>query len=426
MYQEECRICDGELVDKFSLGNLYPSGFMKPGEQWPDKASLTLTECQECSLVQLRHTVPLDSMYKQYWYRSGLNASMKTDLQDIVESIERRTVLGAGDIVLDIGCNDGTLFDYYKAGDSLVKIGYDPALNLAEEVSQRDIFFINDYFSADWILERFGYQSVKVITAIAMFYDLPDPNWFLQEIKKILAHDGIFVVQFTDLLSMLKLNAFDNICHEHLEYYSLDVLRWLMRKNGLRIFHVEYNKVNGGSIRAYIEHDNNLPNAASVLNAARAEYQYFKQFNNPLVAFGKRVAEIKEIVLHYLWNARNEGGITEIHTLAASTKGNTLLQYFGITDKIIPYAAEINSEKFGLVTVGSNISILSEEESIKRKPEIYVVLPWHFEDTFTKFLQRIDIHPKPLLLFPLPEPRIYYREDSGVYTWTSLRNLPRL
>lgn len=421
-YQENCRICSGRLVDKLDLGELYPSGFLRPGEKWPDKAPLILAECRDCSLVQLRHTVPLDSMYRQYWYRSGLNASMMRDLEDVIDSVERAIGLVDGNVVLDIGCNDGTLFDFYTT-EGLIKVGYDPALNLADQVAKRADHFINDFFTPNYILKNFGPNSVMVITAIAMFYDLPDPNTFLQGIKQILHPSGIFVVQFTDLLSMLQLNAFDNVCHEHLEYYSLKTLNWLMQRHGLEIFDVEYNKVNGGSIRVYIQHDNtDYITLASVQDALAAEAEYFSQWEEPLVSFGERVHEVKELVTAYLQNSVFLGD-SNIHALGASTKGNTLLQVFNLNNKLIPYAAEINADKFDLVTVGSNIYILSEDESVHRKPSIYLVLPWHFEKTFTELLHRIDVDQQMQLLFPLPEPRIYHRQESGEYGWTLLKNL---
>ena len=424
MYQEFCRVCDGDLEDVLDLGEIHPSGFLKPGEPWPNKSPLILAECHNCSLVQLRHTVPLDSMYKeQYWYRSGLNSSMVADLKDVVQSVEKEVSFVDSDVVLDIGANDGTLFDFYTDKDHVIKVGYDPAPNLAEEAKHHCDYFINDYFSADFVLEKFGPNSVKAITAIAMFYDLPDPNWFLQEILKVLHPAGIFVVQFTDLLSMFKANAFDNVCHEHLEYYHLAALKYLLEKHGLEIYHVEYNKVNGGSLRAYIQFaETSYAVLGSVQDALDAEEEYMNSFDSPMKAFASRVESAKNQVLWYLNQARSTGGITEIHTLTASTKGNTLLQYFGITDKIIPYAAEINEDKYDLVTVGSNIYILSETDSLQRKPVIYLVLAWHFENTFVKFLHRIDNNPKPLLLFPLPEPRIYYKDDLGDYKWVLLKN----
>lgn len=423
-YQENCRICNGTLEDKLSLGELHPSGFMKPGEKWPDKAPLILAECHDCGLVQLRHTVPLDSMYREYWYRSGLNSSMVADLKDVANGIEREIAVISEDVVLDIGCNDGTLFDFYTDADYITKIGYDPARNLEEEAERHTDYFINDYFSADFILEKFGPHSIKVITAIAMFYDLPDPNWFLQEIKQILHPAGIFVVQFTDLLSMLRMNGFDNICHEHLAYYSLEVLDRLMRENDFEIFHVEYNKVNGGSLRAYIQHaGTDYVTFSSVQEALESEAIYMLGFDDPLKSFENRINIIKERVIQYLsrhWLLGNT-----IHIMGASTKGNTLLQYFELDSYLIPYAAEINRDKFGLVTVGSNIYILSEGNSVSRQPDVYLVLPWHFESTFTRFLERNlhELH-NTSILFPLPEPR-YYHKSKGEFKWTSLKNLRR-
>lgn len=412
--QKSCRICSGRLRNIFNLGRLHQSGFVKPDEEWPKKVPLVLVKCDDCKLVQLRHTAPLDSMYRQYWYRSGLNKSMVGDLEDVVRSIEQRIALVDKDIVVDIGCNDGTLFDFYATKD-LWKVGFDPALNLSQEALKHCDEFFNDYFSGDMYLEGHTLSTAKVVTAIAMFYDLSDPNWFIKEVKKILHPAGIFVVQFTDLLSMMKLTAFDNICHEHLEYYSLKVLAYLMDKHDLEIFDVEYNTVNGGSIRIYVQwNTGNYKVSPKVSEALKAEHSYME--NNSLQTFAIASETVRIKVTDWINKQRLQN--KQVFVLGASTKGNTFLQYCDLTNKELPYAAEINQDKYGLISVGSGIPIIPEAEAIAKEPYAFLVLPWHFKVTFLKNLRHY-MEKGGKLLFPLPEPRLYFLEDKEL-RWISL------
>jgi hypothetical protein len=418
MYEklEGCRICEGDYTEVLDLGEIYPSTFMNnpPGHYLGEpirKAPLTLVQCNHCGLVQLKHTVDLDSMYRQYWYKSGLNNSMVRDLKNIVENIEDRIDFRTGDVVIDIGANDGTMLDMFS--NRVYKIGVEPALNMAENLIKICDYVVNDYFSEEVIPTNI--QKAKAITAIAMFYDLPDPNKFVDDVRKLLHPRGIFVIQLTDLYSMLRVNAFDNICHEHLEYYSLNVLNKLMQDNGLRIFHVEYNKVNGNSVRLYIDHGVRTVED-SVDEALLNEYQYLQ--THPLTEFAETVNEIKEYVRSYIKDAHLHDNV--IYGMGASTKGNTLLQYFGINSDDIPCIVEINQDKYGLATVGSEIPIFPQDfvgETLPW-PDIYFVLPWHFIDNFVEkneqFLDRGGV-----LFVPLPWPAQIFKHNGEVI-WETL------
>jgi SAM-dependent methyltransferase len=403
-----CRLCNGLLMDVLSLGDIYLNNFVTD-DTVPVTAPLTLSKCTTCSLVQLRDTANLDLLYRQYWYQSGLNKSMVEALQDVVNDVEARIQLQSGDTVIDIGCNDGTLLSLYHT-DGLVKVGYDPALNLAEKAVQKCTVFYNTYFGSQKDEPAPEYAKAKVITSIAMFYDLEDPHTFVEACRQVLAPDGIWVIQMTDLLSMLRLTAFDNICAEHLEYYSLSVVDQLLRDHGLQIFDVAHNKVNGGSLRLFVcFKDASFPcRGSSVEKALADEREYFKgledQGKDPFQEFALRVAEIRkqvQTVLAVLQRQRKS-----VYVLGASTKGNTLLQYFNITNKQIPFAAEVNKDKFGRRTVGTNILICSEQELMANKPACFLVLPWHFIDMLC------EVHKQYLLdgglfLVPMPEPGIY-------------------
>jgi SAM-dependent methyltransferase len=398
-----CRACGYELQDILSLGDIYLNDFVDEGKEIVS-APLTLTRCTDCNLVQLRDTPDLDRLYRQYWYQSSLNKSMVKALQDVVDSIESKIYLRAGDVVMDIGCNDGTMLSQYRT-EGLYKIGFDPALNLAEKAKQHCDEFYNTYFG-DTAIET---PKAKVVTSIAMFYDLEDPHTFIELVKRSMTEDGIWVVQFTDLFSMFMTNAFDTICHEHLEYYSFAVLYGLMADHGLEVFDVSMNNVNGGSIRAYVAHRGQREIMRSVMDQLVIEETYMDQYEDPFVAFANRIDKIKEDISKFLADARTNN--KTVFALGASTKGNTLLQYFGISNEEIPFAAEVNPAKFGKKTVGTNISIISEEEALKKNPDFFLVLPWHFINMLR------EVHASYLkkggkLVVPLPEPKVYENEEN--------------
>jgi hypothetical protein len=358
-------------------------------------------------LVQLKDTPDLDLLYRQYWYQSSLNKSMIEALQDVVDNVEAKVSLQLGDVVIDIGCNDGTMLGQYKT-EGLYKIGFDPALNLANKAKKYCTTFYNTYFGDTSIKT----PMAKAITSIAMFYDLEDPHTFVELIKKSLLKDGIWVIQFTDLLSMLRINAFDNVCHEHLEYYSFKVLRNLFEQHGLNVFDVSTNDVNGGSIRMYICWEGQREILHTVDELLLEEQTYMDSFDDPFAAFAERVDHINKRIMKFLLEEKAKG--KTIFGMGASTKGNTLLQYFGIGTEHINYIAEVNEDKFGKLTVGTNIPIISESSALALNPDYFLVFPWHFLDTLLK-IHEPYLRKGGKLVVPMPDPTVYGYEDGKLY-----------
>lgn len=376
LYKERntCRLCGGGLEIVLDLGLIAPSDFTD-GTLEPHKVPLTLCKCTHCDLVQLKHTVNSSKMYSYYYYKSSLNASMVRALEDIMLNIRKRVWLDPNDIIVDVGANDGTLLKLFGNSPRLLKIAIDPAENLAEECKQHcDIHFTN-YF--DLNLLRLSLKA-KVITSIACFYDLEDPHKFVTDIKSILHPEGLWCLQLTDLVRMMKSNAFDNIVHEHLEYYSFAVIKKLLAQHGLEVFDVQINDVNGGSIRVFAGHPGVFKVQDTVLTQLNSEESYLSQWPDPFKAFADRVEKIKTWTNNVLYECQMTGHT--VHVMGASTKGNTTLQYFGLGNKEIQYAAEVNSDKFGKRTVATNIPIISEADSLKMQPDYYLLLPWHFKD----------------------------------------------
>jgi NDP-4-keto-2,6-dideoxyhexose 3-C-methyltransferase len=388
-----CRVCNSSLQPIFSLGEQYISNFLTPEESDGLKAPLELVLCSQCRLLQLRHTVPANAMYKNYWYRSGTNQTMRDALADIAKKAESLMHLQEGDSVLDIGCNDGTLLASYET-KGIYRIGFDPAENLAVFSRQVADKLVTGFFESEVFYENpeLSRRRPKVVTSIAMFYDLEDPNQFVADVKKVMHPDGLWIVQMSFLLLMLKTNDFGNICHEHLEYYSLQSFEYLLNLHDFVLVDVELNDVNGGSFRAYIRNrgaDESAFASESYRREAKHRISAIREREamirldkiEPYLEFAARVERVKQDVSEFIKDhvSRNK----KVYVYGASTKGNTMLQYFGLDSSLIGAAAERNPEKWGKVTVGTRIPIVSEAEARADKPDFFLVLPWHFVDEFT-------------------------------------------
>jgi len=381
----ECRSCGStNLTNILSLGLQYPSNFIElnsisdKSEQIP--LELIFCEKKDCGLLQLKHTASRESLYKEYWFRSGLNEKMVEALMDITKSVEKRISLSENDIVLDIGCNDGTLLRSYKSKVRLV--GFEPASNLIDEAKEGTDLIINNFFSFYEFVQHFPNERIKVITSIAMFYDLEDPNSFVSDIVNCLDQDGIWVIQMAYLIPMLELNAFDNIVHEHLEYWSLKSLKRLLEEHDLEIFDVELNDVYGGSFRIFVKtkKNNKINIQNSVDKFLKKEDEFGLEKKETYLNFANRVNSLKNKLNDFIKKEISNGKL--IYAYGASTKGNTLLQFYNLNNKLISKAADRDSKKFGKMTVGSNIPVISEEQARDEKPDYFLVLPWHLVDFF--------------------------------------------
>jgi SAM-dependent methyltransferase len=331
-------------------------------------------------------------MYQNYWYRSGTNETMRNALADIAIQSELLIHLKQNDSVLDIGCNDGTLLAAYRM-EHIYKIGFDPAENLAihsRRIADRlnvGYFDSNSYFR-DPELSR---HRPKIVTSIAMFYDLENPNRFVQDIKAVMHPDGLWVVQMSYLPLMLKTNEIGNICHEHLEYYSLQSFEYLLGRHDFEVVDVDLNDINGGSIRAYIRNRSADPSAfadgtyrelaAERVRAMRErEIQLGLDDIRTYKEFAVWADRIKQDVTGFIRDQVGHG--KKVYIYGASTKGNTLLQYYGLNSELITAAAERNPDKWGKLTIGTHIPIVSEEKARADRPDFFLVLPWHFIEEF--------------------------------------------
>lgn len=412
-HRKTCRVCGSSaLTPVINLGEQYLQGsFVKPGKEEPPlrKISLSLVRCdptkdeRACGLLQMEHTVPPEVLYSAYWYRSGTNETMRNHLQGITE--EAASLIGKSNArVLDIGCNDGTLLKCYP--QNFIKFGVDPS-DVAQEITG-DITAIQDIFPSEELTKVLQGEKIDIITSIAMFYDLEDPVSFCKEIKKALAPGGLWVFEMSYMPSMLKMNSYDTICHEHLEYYSLAVLEYILKQADLKIIDAVLNDINGGSIRCYATHLDNFAfkkqEAVTRIKLLRqAEFDMELDTDKPYKNFQDRINVHKEQLVSLLKMLKKEG--KSIHIYGASTKGNTILQWCGIDNRIIDVAAERNPDKYGAYTLGTDIPIVSEADSRAMKPDYYLVLPWHFKEEFLKREEEI-LQRGVGLIFPLPNVEI--------------------
>tara|TARA_Y100000590_G_scaffold161186_1_gene184812 strand:+ start:227 stop:1444 length:1218 start_codon:yes stop_codon:yes gene_type:complete len=373
---KKCLLCtNGKLKKIFSLGNLFVSNFVRKNQIYKGiKAPLTLMYCSECSLLQLSHIAPQELMYKRfYWYRSSVTKTMRDGLKDIFNESLKHVSLEKNDVVLDIGANDGTLLKYYKQ-KKLKTIGCEPAKNLTRQLKKNCHFVLDNFWSNNKlkkIIIKNQLKKPKIITAIGMFYDLENPNKFIKDASLALNDDGIFIAQLMCLKSMIEKNDLGNICHEHIEFYSLKSLKFLFENNGLEIFKIEENEINGGSYRIYCRKYRNGSiklNKENVLSSVKQ--------------FVKRIKKNRLVTMKFINKKIKEG--KKIFLYGASTKGNTVLQYYGMNFKKITYAAERSPEKWNKYTIGTGIKIISEKQARKLRPDYFFVTPWGFIDEFVK------------------------------------------
>ena len=408
-----CRICANKnLKEIIDLGKQNIQGaFVKKGYPKPyfRKIPLKLLLCPQCSLVQLQHTVNPKIMYKNYWYMSGINKTMRNHLKEIVNSSLKIIKKNKLRKVLDIGCNDGTLLRNYPA--HFHKVGIDPS-QIIETINNknkmRNFNFFKSFFPSKKFITKYKKNKFDIITSIAMFYDLENPNIFVKNIKEILKKNGIWIIEMSYLSEMIKTNSFDTICHEHLEYYSLKSLNYLMNQNGMKIFKISFNNINGGSIRCYISHQDQISyqrkkDKKIILNCLKKEKKNKIYQAATYSRFTKKIKFIKHKIKNLLNKIRQQK--KTIHIYGASTKGNTIIQFLNICNKQIPYAAERNPIKWGAKTLGSNIKIISEQDSKLLKPDYYFVLPWHFKkEILNREKKNLG---KVKFIFPLPNIEIY-------------------
>jgi len=407
-----CRICGSKnLTSILNLGEQYFANYSSKSNDvvpFKEKLPLELIRCdrsldpKSCGLVQLRHTTPPNLMYERYFYRSGINQTMTNNLNEIVNQAISKIDLQKNDIIIDIGCNDGTLLQNYK-DLSVRAIGFDPAKNMLQFSKQSGAKIITDFFNIDSFSNECGSEKAKIITSIAMFYDLEDPNSFVHDISEILDEDGVWILELSYLPLMLSQNAFDTIVHEHLEYFHLSVLEYLLSKHNLKVVDIFLNDINGGSFRVFVQHKSQsiaLDSLKRINEIQKNEKNLSLDTDKPFKEFIERIKLEKTKLLNFIIQEKQNG--KTIYGYGASTKGNTLLQFYGLNDKLIDAIADRNPDKWGRKTIGTNIDIISEDDARSKKPDYFLILPWHFIKEF-KIREKEFLNSGGHFLVPLPK-----------------------
>ena len=362
-----CRVCERSAsIEVVDLGEQYLSGyFPSPGEVVP-KSRLRLVACRMCGLVQLDSNVPPSMLYgDSYGYRSSLNKSMVSHLSELASKVKYYAELEPNDLIVDIGSNDGTFLKNFTCK----KIGIDPTAKKYREFYDKDTEVIPHLFHKTYIPRR-----AKAITSIAMFYDLEDPIKFAMDVYQSLDHGGIWAIEVANFPKLMAQGIYDNICHEHIEYYGIRQLKLILEKTGFSIIDVSYNDVNGGSIQVIASKSQSGTEFEVSLEPTNRDYDRYTR------KVESHALRLREVVREY-----KPAGF------GASTKGNTVLQYCGFTKNDIPFIVDVNPDKWGKETPGSHIPIVKEGQA-----EHYLVLPWHFRDNI------LANNPDKNFIFPFP------------------------
>jgi len=396
-----CRVCHSDrLAEILDFGELTLTGvFPATRTEHVSAGRVRLVLCQECGLVQLGDTFPPTEMYgDNYGYRSGLNASMVAHLERIALRLQARVGLRPGDRVLDIGANDGTLLRSYTT-PGLARVGIDPTIAKFGEFYPEDVVAVADFFTAA-TYERVADGPARVVTSIAMFYDLEDPVAFARDIGSVLADDGVWYFEQSYMPWMLRSGAYDTICHEHLEYYSLTTIKRILDDAGLHLLDAATNAVNGGSISVVA--GRTAGPGPSVYAQWLLEQEAADRVHSPeaWVEFRQKV-RARQKDLRSLLTRLVDSGAT-VMALGASTKGNVLVMTTPVTEALVSKVGDVNPYKFGRFLPGSGIPIVSEAQVLAEMPDYLLILPWHFRETFMTSLAPY-LAAGGRLIFPLPD-----------------------
>jgi hypothetical protein len=404
-----CRACGNrDLAPVLDLGEQALTGvFPRSRSESVPRRPLQLVKCLDgedtdsCGLLQLRHTADAREMYgAHYGYRSGLNRSMVAHLHHLVTTILSAVSLEKGVLILDIGSNDGTTLGFYPES-GLDLVGIDPTGPWFQHYYPERIRLIPEFFSAAVVRTACGARQAKVITSFAMFYDLEAPLEFMRQVHECLREDGLWVFEQSYMPAMLDMNSYDTVCHEHLEYYALKPILWMAERAGFRIVDVEFNATNGGSfcVTAAKATGSRQGRPAKVEAILHDEEVRGLRTLPPYEEFATRVRRHRDELRGFLHDVKASG--RTILGFGASTKGNVLLQYCGLSEIDVPFIAEVNADKFGAFTPGTLIPIIPEEAARRMNPDFFLVLPWHFRsDILAREQPFLDAGGQ--FVFPLP------------------------
>jgi NDP-4-keto-2,6-dideoxyhexose 3-C-methyltransferase len=394
-----CRVCKShDLRHMFSLGEQRLNGFLLPEAPPRPIVPLSFVWCPECHCLQQKHSANPSLLHQGgYWYRSGVSATMREALADVVSAAGQRTTLEDKDVVIDLGSNDATLLRLY--GRHLVRVGVEPMADSFREARQGISLLIPHAWGEPEALHAYknalGDRKAKVVTALGMLYSVENPDIFVRDVAEVLHDDGVFIVQLMTLPDMLSTGDIGNLCHEHLVFFSLSSLCRLMNRHGLKVYAAEKNAVNGGSTRLYVSRKP---------QASRASFDTLENVRELLVStqsFPQEALSNLNLATKMVYAELREGRRVAVY--GASTKGNTILQCMGLNKSHLACAADRDPTKWELVMSGGSVPIVSEEEALK-KTDTFLVLPYAFRKEILARLKALGWRGRGI--FPLPKAEV--------------------
>lgn len=411
----KCRICQSsDYEDVIDLGNqIITSRFPKVGDYSTPSTPICLIQCNECKLVQLKEHLNGSELYEyEYGYRSGINNTMRQHLKTYNDYVQSYITLSNVDAVLDIGSNDSTFLSCYPS--DIKRVGIDPTGKQFAEY-YKNIDLIPTYFTKNNVRNVYDNIKFKIVTSISMFYDLPDPVQFAKDIFDVLDDDGIWSLEQSYILTMIKRKSIDTICHEHIEYYSVKNIKEIMDRAGFKIINITENECNGGSFRITVAKQNSTKflEASSLVNKYLENENLYKLSDPNSYKKFLKDCDYEVEKLKMLIEAINKSG-KKVYIYGASTKGNCLLQYANIGPNLVKYAVERNLQKVGKMT-STFIEIISEETMRENPPDYLLVLPWHFRDEIIK-RESAFLENGGSFIFPFPQLEIYSNKPKVLIT----------
>tara|TARA_A100001011_G_C14315959_1_gene847999 strand:- start:4405 stop:5688 length:1284 start_codon:yes stop_codon:yes gene_type:complete len=377
-----CKNCNKNKLDKIVKLEKQPisSVFFTKKKFNLKKYSLDLYQCRSCQLVQFSKLPPLSDMYGQtYGYRTSLSNLMINHMKNKYKKISKnKKIFKKGNYILDIGSNDATFLNFFAKRKNLNLYGIDPSSAKFSKFYNKKINLITDFFSYENLRKKTKKkENIKnqfsLITSFAMFYDVDKPNSFCRDIAKLLNKDGEWISEFSYLPLLLKNLTYDQICHEHVTYYTLTTFKKIIEKNGLKILDFSFNEINGGSIEVTCckKTSKKKPNYQKINSIIKDEKKIDKHSYERL---NMRIENTKKTLQSFVTSI----GRKNIIGYGAATKGNIVLNQCKFTEKDIPFICDANPYKFGKFTPGSNIPIISKDKMRKIQPKYLLVLIWSF------------------------------------------------
>jgi len=400
---KKCRSCSSKkLISCLNLGKQTLTGvFPKFKKEKISKGQLSLLYCKNCTLLQLSQNFDKNQMYgSNYGYMSSLNPTMVSHLKAKAKKLQKQSSLNTKDCIVDIGSNDGTFLSFFDK--KFLRVGVDPTITKFKKKYNKKLIGIPDFFSKEVLFKNKIFKKAKLITSIAMFYDLEDPVSFARDIYDSLEEDGIWHFEQSYMPGMIKNVSYDTICHEHLEYYSLKSVKYILDKTNFKIVDIGFNNINGGSFSVTVAKKNSMKFKSSKLVEWSLKKEELFGYNslNTIKDFAKKVRIHRKLFRDLIINLNKTK--KKVYGYGASTKGNVILQYCGLNNKHIKYIADVNPYKRNKYTPGSKIKIINENDLLLKKPDYLIVLPWHFRDFIIR-KEKEFLKEGGHIIFPLPE-----------------------